>query len=122
MPGYVELHCHSYFSLLDGASSLEQLAGRAAALGMDALALTDHDALYGAIRFDRAAAEVGIQPIFGAEITLEDDSHLTLLVENEVGWKNLCWLISSGRHNAPKGSALLPFDGLDGHSGGLIAL
>src|SRR5579859_2260815 len=122
MPGYVELHCHSYFSLLDGASSPEQLVGRAAALGMDVLALTDYDAVYGAIRFDRAAQAVGIRPIFGCELTLADDSHLTLLVENETGWQNLCWLISRARHNAPKGNALLPDGALDGHTAGLIAL
>ena len=67
---YVELHCHSYFSLLDGGSSPEELAAQAARLGMRALALTDHDAVYGAVRFIRAAREEGIRPILGAELTL----------------------------------------------------
>ena len=63
---YVELHCHSYFSLLDGASSPEDLVAHAAQLGMSALALTDHDAVYGAVRFIRAAREHNIQPILAS--------------------------------------------------------
>ena len=97
MPDYVELHCHSYFSLLDGASSPAALVERAAALGMETLALTDHDAVYGAPQFAEAAAARGIRPIFGAELTI-DDHHLTLLVEDETGWANLCWLITAGTH------------------------
>lgn len=119
---YTELHAHSYFSLLDGASSPEDLINQAAALGMRALALTDHDAIYGAPRFVRAARETGIQPILGAELTLHDTSHLTLLTQDETGWHNLCALITSARHNAAKGEAMLP-DGLMGeYSRGLIAL
>src|SRR5690349_16873958 len=102
---YTELHCHSCFSLLDGASSPEALVQRAAQLGMDSIALTDHDAIYGAVRFDRSAREHNVRPIFGAELTLADSHHLTLLVENEQGWANLCYLITQARHNAPKGSA-----------------
>ena len=70
---------------------------------MEALALTDHDAVYGAVRFVEAAQAAGIQPILGAEMTLPDGAHLTLLVENEIGWGNLCPLISAARQNAPKG-------------------
>jgi error-prone DNA polymerase len=72
-PGYVELHCHSSHSLLDGASHPEELVARAAGLGMSALALTDHDAVYAAPRFIRAAREQGIRPILGAELTLFHD-------------------------------------------------
>lgn len=122
MPDYVELHCHSYFSLLDGASSPEELVKRAVELGMDTLALTDHDAVYGAVRFAQAAQAAGIRPIFGAELTLDDDSHLTLLVRNEIGWRNLCQLITLARHNAPKGEAQLPPNVLANHTEGLIAL
>ena len=68
---YVELHCHSYYSLLDGASSPEALVERAAALGYPALALTDHDGLYGAVRFWQAARERGLKPIIGAEVALD---------------------------------------------------
>ncbi|HRL13660.1 MAG TPA: DNA polymerase III subunit alpha, partial [Aggregatilineales bacterium] len=119
---YTELHTHSYFSLLDGASSPEDLAARAAALGMDALALTDHDAVYGAVRFAQAAQIHGLRPIFGAELTLADDSHLTLLVRDTSGWANLCTLITLARDNAPKGEARLPQGVLEDHAAGLIAL
>lgn len=120
---YIELHCHSHYSLLDGASSPTELVQRAAELGMPALALTDHDAVYGTPEFARAARDAGIKPIFGAELTLHDTSHLTLLVRDETGWRNLCALITAGRHNAPKGQARLPDDALlETHAAGLIAL
>lgn len=119
---YIELHCHSNFSLLDGASPPEVLVTQAAELGMPALALTDHDAVYGVVRFSQAAQAAGIKPILGAELTLDDDSHLTLLVENATGWHNLNWLISQARANAPKGQAALPVELLAGHTEGLIAL
>ncbi|MCA0455371.1 MAG: error-prone DNA polymerase [Chloroflexi bacterium] len=119
---YVELHAHSYFSLLDGASSPDELVNRAQTLGMSLLALTDHDAVYGAPRFVQAAHKAGIRPILGAELTLDDYSHLTLLVKDEQGWQNLCALITAARHNAPKGEAVLSVGALEGHTGGLIAL
>lgn len=124
---YVELHCHSNFSLLDGAAHPEKLLARAAALGMPALALTDHDAVYGAVRFVRAAREHGLRPILGAELTIDGgpvagQHHLTLLVENQTGWHNLCYLISRARHAAPKGQAWLAFEELVGCTEGLIAL
>lgn len=122
MTDYVELHCHSYYSLLDGASSPEALISQAAALGLPALALTDHDALYGAVAFVEAARKAGIHPILGAELTLSGGTHLTLLVADESGWGNLCRLISLARHNAAKGEAELPPDALEAHSTGLIAL
>ena len=119
---YAELHCHSYFSLLDGTASPAVLVERATALGMPALALTDHNALYGAIPFTQAAQDYGIKPIYGAELTLTGDHHLTLLVEDESGWRNLCRLISLAQHKAPKGQAALPQEVLADHSQGLIAL
>jgi error-prone DNA polymerase len=122
MTDYLELHCHSHFSLLDGASSPEALVTRAAELGMSALALTDHDAVYGAVRFVKAVREQGIRPILGAELTLEGSYHLTLLAQDTVGWGNLCQLITLARHHAPKGEALLPDGALDGYTDGLIAL
>ncbi|HET7459435.1 MAG TPA: PHP domain-containing protein, partial [Gemmatimonadaceae bacterium] len=69
---YVELHCHSSFSLLDGASSPEALVARAAALGQRALALTDHDDLGGAVRFAQAAHDANVAAIIGAEVTVEE--------------------------------------------------
>src|SRR5512142_338259 len=68
--GYVELHCHSAYSFLDGASQPEELAARAADLGYEALALTDHDGLYGSLEFAHAAKAFGVRPITGAEVTL----------------------------------------------------
>ena len=67
---YVELHCHSAYSFLDGASHPEELALRAAELGYEALALTDHDGVYGSLEFAHAAKLVGVRPITGAEVTL----------------------------------------------------
>ena len=67
---YAELHCHSNFSFLDGASHPEQLAEEADRLGLEALALTDHDGLYGVVRFAEAARTVGLPTVFGAEVTL----------------------------------------------------
>src|SRR5262245_37633170 len=81
-PGrYVELHCHSAFSLREGASLPEDLVWQAKKLGYRALAITDHDSLAGAMQFATAAKAEGLQAIIGAEITLTDESHLTLLCE-----------------------------------------
>ena len=70
LPTYVELHCHSAYSFLDGASLPEELAARAAELGYPALALTDHDGVYGSLEFAHAAKDLGVRPITGAEVTL----------------------------------------------------
>ncbi|MDQ3938228.1 MAG: PHP domain-containing protein, partial [Chloroflexota bacterium] len=70
--GFAELHCHSNFSFLDGASPVEELVERALELGLTALALTDHQGLYGAVRFASAAHEAGLRPIVGIEIELRD--------------------------------------------------
>ena len=96
-PLHVELHCHTNYSMLDGASHPEEMVARARELGMEALAITDHDGLYGAVRFWQAAMQEGIRPIIGAEVTLEDESHLTLLARDREGYSNLCRLISSAR-------------------------
>jgi error-prone DNA polymerase len=125
--GYVELHAHSDHSLLDGVSSPEALVGRAADLEMPALALTDHDALYGAVRFVVAAQEAGIKPVLGAEMTLagddgQGDSHLTLLVETAEGYANLCRLITLARRGQEKGVARLAKGDLAAHTEGLIGL
>ena len=106
----------------DGASSPEALADRAAALGYRALALTDHDGLYGAVRFWRAAKERGIKPIIGAEVTLEDGSHLTLLAETKKGYANLCRSISMGQLAGGKGHPKLTMETLAEHAEGLICL
>jgi error-prone DNA polymerase len=92
---YVELHAHSAYSFLDGASLPEELAARAAELGYEALALTDHDGVYGSLEFAHAAKAFGVRPITGAEVTLSDGSHVTLLVECATGYSNLCRLLTA---------------------------
>ena len=71
-PSYAELHCHTNFSFLDGASPSEDLVARAVELGLDGLAATDHQGLYGAVRFVGAAQEAGLRPIVGLEVELLD--------------------------------------------------
>ncbi|MGH8574831.1 MAG: PHP domain-containing protein, partial [Gammaproteobacteria bacterium] len=92
---YVELHCHSAYSFLDGASHPVELAGAAAEQGHQALALTDHDGLHGAMEMAQALKPLGIRPITGAELTLDDGTHLTLLCESRAGYTNLCRLITA---------------------------
>src|SRR3954447_13507272 len=90
---YVELHAHSAYSFLDGASRPEELAARAAELGYEALALTDHDGVYGTPEFAHAAKHFGVRPITGAEVTREGGPHVTLLVETAAGYANHCRLL-----------------------------
>src|SRR2546421_5794092 len=87
---YAELHCHSNFSFLDGASHPEELVEEAVRLRLEALAVTDHDGLYGIVRFAEAAREVGLRTIFGSELTLQgkgphghrDHDHLVVLARD----------------------------------------
>jgi error-prone DNA polymerase len=92
---YVELHAHSAYSFLDGASQPEELAARAAELGYEALALTDHDGIYGSLEFAYAAKNFGVRPVTGAELTLIGGAHVTLLVESPTGYANLCRLLTA---------------------------
>jgi error-prone DNA polymerase len=96
---YVELHAHSAYSFLDGASQPEELAAQAAELGYPALALTDHDGVYGSLEFAHAARHFGVRPITGAEVTLDGGAHVTLLVETPGGYANLCRLLTAGHAN-----------------------
>ncbi|MDA7951480.1 MAG: DNA polymerase III subunit alpha [Pirellulaceae bacterium] len=107
-PSFVHLHCHSHYSLLDGASSIPRLVNKAKEYGMNALALTDHGNLHGALQHYRACKEVGINPIIGYEAyiapgsrfdkgggTMKDSSyHLTLLAKNKTGFRNLVKMAS----------------------------
>lgn len=108
---YVELHCHSNFSFLDGANHPEDLVEKAFDLGYKALALTDHNGLYGIVRFHKTCKEKGIKPMIGSEITLENGHHLILLVKNEQGYSNLSQLLTQALLFHPKGEAkMLPED------------
>ncbi|MGN6274923.1 MAG: DNA polymerase III subunit alpha [Solirubrobacterales bacterium] len=93
---YVELHAHSAFSFLDGASTPLELAAAAAAHGYPAFALTDHDGLWGSMEFAHACRGFGIRAIMGAELTVRSgrNVHVTLLVENAAGYRNLCRLLT----------------------------
>ncbi|MDQ3586972.1 MAG: DNA polymerase III subunit alpha [Actinomycetota bacterium] len=91
---YVELHCHSAFSFLDGASHPVELAGAAAEQDYEAVALTDHDGIYGSMEFVQATKPLGVRAITGAEVTLDDGSHITLLCESKAGYRNLCRLLT----------------------------
>src|SRR4051812_29466341 len=106
-PPFVHLHCHSHYSLLDGASPIEKLVDRAKSLGMNALALTDHGNLHGALEFYQQAKTAGINPVVGYEAyvapesrykkeggTRESSYHLTLLAQNRTGFRNLIKLAS----------------------------
>ncbi|HWH15604.1 MAG TPA: error-prone DNA polymerase [Miltoncostaeaceae bacterium] len=128
MTGYVELHAHSAFSFLDGASAPEEIAERAAALGHTALALTDHDGLCGSLAFAHAARDAGVRPITGAELTLDDGAHVTLLARDRTGYGNLCRLITrahartrDARDRRP-GDPSLPAEALADHAEGLVCL
>src|SRR5436190_17490045 len=116
---YVELHAHSAYSFLDGASQPEELAARAAELGYGALALTDHDGVYGSLEFAHAAKHFGVRPITGAEMTLaagggstetvrvvpgrSEGAHVTLLVETPQGYASLCRLLTAAHaHTRPR--------------------
>ena len=120
---YIELHCHSAFSFLDGASLPEQLALTASQLGYPALALTDHHGLYGSMAFAQEAKQLGLQAITGAELTLLDGSHVTLLAETPEGYANLCRLITEahlGRDD--RRDPRLEFASLEARHAGLIVL
>jgi error-prone DNA polymerase len=118
----VGLHVHSYYSLLRGVDSPTTLARHAGELGYRALALTDRDSLYGAIRFGLACREVGIAPIFGAEVSLDGAAHVTLLAADRAGYANLARILSQSRLAHPKGEASTSFDVLADHAPGLFCL
>lgn len=149
---FVHLHVHSRFSFADGACDLDDLITQAIAFKMPAVALTDHQGLYGAIRFYRKAVAAGIKPILGTEIVLESagphgvyrdsaqcDSaggfthagfgratgsgwHLTLLVRNLVGYRNLCRLLSKTHVRSKNVPSVVTLSDLRRFSEGLIGL
>ena len=114
---YAELHCHSYFSFLDGASSPEDLVEEAARLGLAALAITDHDGFYGVVRFAGAAAAVGMRTVYGAELSIglrvpragvpdPEGHHLVVIARGLEGYARLsrtisCALMAGGEKNKP---------------------
>src|SRR5688572_8080805 len=119
---YVELHARSAFSFLRAASLPEQLVEAAAQFQMSALALCDRDGVYGAPRFFARAKELGLRPIIGAELTMEDGSVLPLLVETRHGYRNLCRLITRAKLRAEKGKSAVRWEEIPEFADGLVAL
>jgi len=119
---YAELHCHSYYSFHDGASSLEELLLRAKELGYSALALTDHNNLCGAMRFAQLTRSLGIQGLIGAEVSLKGGHHLTLLARDRQGYRNLCRLITAAHSAGERDRPELDSSLLAEYASGLIAL
>lgn len=128
----IHLHAHSNFSFLDGASPPERLVQRAAELGMPALALTDHDGLYGVVRFLQAAVTHNVKPVVGLEIAVggtgflggeagDDRYHLVLLAENRAGYSSLCRIVTRAQLDH-QDDPWITLDDLASLSGGLIAL
>ena len=120
---HAELRAASAFSFLDGASHPEDLVARAAELGIGAVALVDHNGVYGAPRFWKAARAAGIKPLVGAEITLADgEARLTLLAENRTGYRNLCKLLTAAAAGKPKRGARADWSEVAAHAEGLHVL
>ena len=136
---YAELHAHSAFSFLDGASLPDELAGAAARLGYGAFALTDHNGLYGSMEFAQAARGLGLKAIHGAEVDLDDGRHVGLLVDTQEGWRSLCHIITRAHaHTRDTGFACqaselvprrspslppsVPLETLEEHAAGLVCL
>jgi error-prone DNA polymerase len=128
---WVELHCHSSYSFLDGASSPAELAEEATRLGLSALAITDHDGMYGVPQFAQAAGKAGLKTVFGAELTLDlpkgkdkdpdpGGRHLLVLARDPDGYRSLCAAISTAQlTGGEKGRPVYDIDELasrhDGH-------
>jgi len=129
MTEFVHLHVHSQYSMLDGAVKVKNLVKQVGKQGMNAVALTDHGNMFGAITFYKAAKEAGVKAILGSELEVvvgKHGQHLPLLAATEEGYKNLVWLVSQG-YVAPDpagtpGVPCIPLSALEGHTKGLVAL
>jgi error-prone DNA polymerase len=127
-PPYAELHCHSAYSFLDGASQPDELADSAAQLGYTALALTDHNSVSGSMELAQIAPTHGLRAIHGAEIDLADGRHITLLVREARGWRNLCRVLThahAGTREGPgreRGEPTVALATVLEHAGGLVCL
>jgi error-prone DNA polymerase len=124
---YVELHCHSAFSFLDGASLPDELVPAALELGYEAVALTDHNSVSGSMEFAVSARALGLRPIHGAEVDLADGRHLTLLVKDAGGWSSLCRILTLAHAHTrekpgPPSQAFVELVDVLDHAEGLICL
>ncbi len=121
MNPYVELHCHSNFSFLDGGSHPAELAMRAAELEMPALAITDHGGVYGAVRFLQACRKLGVKPVIGTALEVEGEE-VIMIARNLSGYSNLCRLLSVAHADQPKGEARASIAKVAEHRGDLFYL
>ena len=133
---FTHLHVHTEFSLLDGSGKIKEMAAQAKKLGMDALAITDHGVMYGAIDFYRACLAEGIKPIIGCEVYVAPNSrfdkegsaseeryfHLVLLAENDIGYHNLIKIVSRGFTEGFYYKPRVDYELLKEYSEGIIAL
>jgi error-prone DNA polymerase len=142
---YIELHAHSAFSFLDGASTPQELAAAAAELGYPAFALTDHDGIWGSMEFAHACGGLAVRPIVGAELTVATGAavgasagltdgtasrltHLTLLVESAAGYRSLCRLLTEAHSHTRDGTGrtagrpAVVLEQVEAHAEGLVCL
>ena len=133
--GFVHLHVHTEFSLLDGACRIKDMMERVKELGQDAIAITDHGVMYGVIDFYKAAKAAGVKPIIGCEVYVaprsrhdrvhgvdNEANHLVLLCRNETGYRNLSYMVSQSFVEGFYGKPRVDLELLQEHHEGLIAL
>jgi len=134
--GFVHLHVHTEYSLLDGSCKIKEIAARAKELGMEHLAITDHGNMYGVIDFYRAAKDAGINPVIGCEVYVAPGSrfdrellkgegrynHLVLLAENNTGYANLMKIVSRGFTEGFYYKPRIDYEVLEKYHEGIIAL
>jgi DNA polymerase-3 subunit alpha len=135
MGGFVHLHLHTEYSLLDGLTRISSIADKALEDGQTAVAITDHGVMYGAVEFYNALKAKGVKPIIGCEVYVarrsrlqkegkfdSSGNHLVLLCKNEIGYRNLCYMVSmsfiDGFYSRPR----IDMELLKEHHEGLIAL
>src|SRR4051812_23201601 len=126
---YTELHLHSAYSFLDGASMPDEIVPKALELGHEAVALTDHNSLSGSMEFAQHAKALGLRALHGAEVDLDDGRHVTLLVRDARGWRNLCRLLTRADAHTREpgrpgwiGEPSVSLDGVIDHTEGLAGL
>ena len=134
MPEFVHLHVHTQYSILDGAAAIKPLIKRAKALGMNAIAITDHGNMYGVKNFHDTATDAGVKPILGCEVYVAPGSrfdretsrgedryyHLVLLAENNTGYSNLMKIVSAGFIDGFYYKPRVTLDNLRRHAKGMI--
>ncbi|MEY3481945.1 MAG: polymerase subunit alpha, partial [Verrucomicrobiota bacterium] len=136
VPQFAHLHLHTEYSMLDGSVRISDLMAKVSALGMPAVAMTDHGVLYGAVEFYKEARKAGIKPVLGCELYVAPGSmhekkassgkeaafHLTVLAENDEGWANLVKLVTAGHLEGFYYKPRVDKELLARHSKGLICL